>query len=94
MSPFSISTALTICYFGAKNETAKQLKEALDLSHISDEEILRINEEYEKDIKGRMFVDRGFVNPNKSTIKLANKLYTKEGFEINKDFSDLASKNF
>ena len=94
MSPLSISTALTLCYFGAKNETAKQLKEALDLSHISDEEILKINEEYEKDIKGRMFVDRGFVNPNKSTIKLANKLYTKEGFEINKDFLDLASKNF
>ena len=48
MSPLSISTALTLCYFGAKNETAKQLKEALDLSHLTDEEILKINEEYDK----------------------------------------------
>ena len=45
-----------------------------------------------KKIKGE--IDRGFVNPNKSTIKLANKLYTKDGIEINKDFLDLASRNF
>ena len=94
MSPLSISTALTIIYFGAKNETAQQLKEALELSHLSDEEIIKINEEYQKNIKGRMFTERGIVDPDKSTIKIANKLYTKEGFEINKDFLDLASKNF
>jgi serine protease inhibitor len=52
MSPLSISTALTITYFGAKNETAQQIKEALELSHLSDEEILKINEEYQKNIKG------------------------------------------
>jgi serine protease inhibitor len=92
MSPLNISTALTICYFGAKNETAKQIKEALDLSHLTDEEILKINEEYDKKIKGG--IDREFVNPNKSTIKLANKLYTKEGIDINKDFLDLVSQKF
>lgn len=92
MSPLSISTALTICYFGARNETAKELKDALELSNLSDDEILKINEEYQNNLKGEVF--KGFISPHKSTIKLANKIYTKEGFETKQDFVELASKHF
>ncbi|RNA26516.1 Heterochromatin-associated MENT, partial [Brachionus plicatilis] len=44
ISPFSISTALAMCYAGAKCETASQLKDLLSLTNLDDEKILSLNQ--------------------------------------------------
>jgi len=86
ISPFSISTALSMCYAGAKNETAQQLKDLLVVSKLSDTEILDLNNKYLSNINENLGSD--------VTINTANKIYPNVGFEVKKDFLDLIAKNF
>ncbi|CAF0747772.1 unnamed protein product [Brachionus calyciflorus] len=85
VSPFSIATALAMCLIGAKNETADQLKQLLGFSKLDNQEILKLNEELIQSINN--------LNGN-VTIKTANKLFPKNGFEILDEFLNTVRKNF
>jgi len=77
-------TAMSMCYFGAKNETAQQLKEVLDLSNLSETEILDLNHKYLSNIKENLGKD--------VDISTANKIYPMGPVE--KEFLDIVTKQF
>jgi len=77
-------TAMSMCYFGAKNETAQQLKEVLDLSNLSETEILDLNRKYLSNIKENLG-----ENVDISTV---NKIYPMGPVE--KEFLDIVTKQF
>ncbi|RNA27829.1 squamous cell carcinoma antigen 2 [Brachionus plicatilis] len=85
ISPFSISTALAMCYAGAKCETASQLKDLLSLTNLDDEKILSLNQELISSVNNLS----GDV-----VIKTANKLYPKQSYEILSKYLSLVQKNF
>ncbi|RNA44444.1 serpin peptidase clade B (ovalbumin) member 6, partial [Brachionus plicatilis] len=85
ISPFSISTALVMCYAGAKCETASQLKDLLSLTNLDDEKILSLNQELISSVNNLS----GDV-----VIKTANKLYPKQSYEILSKYLSLVQKNF
>ena len=84
ISPFSISTALAMCYFGAKDETARQLRELLCLSTLTDEQILQLNQMFISNINDQLGTD--------VVISTANKIYQQE--KAGQDFLDKVTKNF
>lgn len=75
-----------MCYAGAKNETAKQLKDLLHISSLSDEQIFELNQKYLSNINQNLGSD--------VTINTANKIYPMQGFDVKKEYLDVLSKNF
>lgn len=75
-----------MCYSGAKNETAKQLKDLLHVSSLSDIEILELNQKFVTNINQNLGSD--------VTINTANKIYPNVGFDVKKEFLDLLGKHF
>lgn len=86
ISPFSISTALSMCLVGARNETSQQLKDLLHVSKLSDEEIIAINSKYVTNINQNL--------GSNVIINTANKIYPQAGYEVKKDFLDVIAKSF
>lgn len=86
ISPYSISTALTMCLQGAKSETAQQLKDLLNLTNMTNEDILKLNSELTTCINTRLGKD--------VVLNTANKIYPNKGFELEKNFVDAIEKNF
>ena len=85
VSPFSILTALAMCYFGAKHETARQLKNLLDLNAFDD------NERLLQEIHTFMTM----LNEGKNvTLNTANKIYPRLGYPLNNDFVDKIRNGF
>ena len=85
VSPFSILTALAMCYFGAKNETARQLKNLLDLNTFDD------NDRLLQEIHTFMTM----LNEGKNvTLNTANKIYPRFGYPLNNDFVDKIRNGF
>lgn len=74
-------------YFGARNETSRQLKKLLELNGMSNDEILR-------EIKAQL----NDLNYNddlaRLEVKLANNLYYDKEFEIDKSYTDLLRTYF
>lgn len=86
ISPLSISTALTMAYVGAANETAEQMKNGLSLADLSNEDVLNMNREF-------------FTNLEKTlgenvALKLANKIFQKEALILNAEFAENLNKHF
>ena len=75
-----------MCYAGAKNQTATQLKDLLSLSSLSDDQILQLNSELISNVNTSL---GGNV-----TIKTANKLYPKQDYEILAQYLSSVQKNF
>jgi serpin B len=86
ISPFSISTAMAMCLAGARNETSTQLKELLNVSHLTDEQILDLNQSYLENVNTSLGKD--------IKISTANKIYPHQGFQIHQEFIDLLTKKF
>ena len=86
ISPFSISTALAMCHAGAKKETAKQLKDLLHLSSLSDSEIVELNTKYLENVNKNL--------GGEVVISTANKIYPNVGFEMKKEFLQILAKSF
>lgn len=87
ISPFSISTALTMTYAGARAETASQLKELLHLTNFKDEELFKLNKEYMN-----LLID---LNKNEGTkLNIANKIFIGKKFEILEKFEKTLIKSF
>lgn len=85
ISPYSISTALSMCYFGAQNETATQLRKLLHLETLNDQEILELNKTYISHLN-----DLG----KDISLNTANKIYPLIGFNVKQEFIDSLGKNF
>jgi len=85
ISPFSISSALSMCLVGARNETAKQLKDVLALSNLKDDEINQLNDQ--------LFAKLNSLGDNVA-LDVANKVYTQQGYDIKKAFNDVIEKQF
>lgn len=75
-----------MCFTGAKSETAQQLKDLLHLGNLSNEEILKMNNELVNCINTRLGKD--------VSLNTANKLYPNNGFVLEKSFVDTIKKNF
>ena len=86
ISPFSILTAMTMCYTGAKTDTSKQLKELLNLKDLNDHEI----NELSKDLMNTVNKKLG----SEVLINVCNKIYPNAGFEMKKEFVDNITKTF
>ncbi len=80
ISPFSISTALSMTLNGANGETNEAIKEAIGLKNLSDE---TINQTY-KDLVAYIYgLDRGV------TLNIANSTWYKQELSILSSFEDL-----
>lgn len=84
VSPFSIASALAMCYIGAKENTAAQLKQVLGFENLDNNGVLALSGELMKSLNALDSVE----------LNVANKIYPMTGFEIKKDFADALIKNF
>ena len=76
-SPYSISSALAMTSLGAKNETLNQLRKALKLEDIPEEQAHKLFSEMNKSI---------MENCNKCTLHIANRLYGEKSYDFLKEF--------
>ncbi len=86
ISPFSIMTALSMVLTGARTKTGEQLKTLLNLNNLTNEQILEINNEY---LSGLNDLTNSFIQ-----LTSANKIFAKEGFDLNKQFCSNLEKYF
>jgi serine protease inhibitor len=77
ISPFSISTALTLLYQGANSETRDEIAQTL---HNSGIDINQLNSDYQNLLNGLEEVD-SFV-----TLNIANSIWYEHSFPVNSDF--------
>ena len=80
ISPFSILTAMTMCYVGARANTSKQLKELLNFESLNDHEILKLSEDLLNIVNTKLGTD--------VRLNVCNKIYLNVGFGVKKDFLD------
>ena len=87
VSPFSILTALAMCYFGAKEETSNQLKGLLHLNEFSDDDqLLQEIRTYLTSLNRNM--------SDSVSLNTANKIYPRSGFALQNDFVDKIRNGF
>ena len=87
VSPFSIMTALAMCYLGAKNETASQLKNLLHLSDYED------NEQLLQEMSSYLNRLNSIMSANVS-LSTANKIYPRIGFTLDNQFVEQIRNGF
>ena len=80
ISPFSISTALSMTANGAKGETKEEMKEALALPHLTDAEM---NQAYKDLVELLLGLD------NTINLQIANSNWYRELYHIRPDFQDI-----
>lgn len=80
ISPLSLSLVLSMCFAGAMNETADQLKQLLEMSSYSDSEILRLNNGYMTELNE---IDQN----NNVEINMANKIYSNVGIAVDDKYA-------
>ncbi len=85
-SPLSLSMGLSMVLCGAKNKTATQIKQFLNLSHLTNEQIFEINRNY--------LVSLANLNKSGFSVNLANKIYSKSELNLNEEFMNNLSKYF
>lgn len=74
-------------YFGARNETSRQMKKLMGLVGLSDEDILTLTK--------KQIIDLNYKDlKNGLVLQTANKLYYDEEFPIYQDYYNLLSKYF
>jgi serpin B len=75
-----------MCYIGAKTETAKQLKDFLNLTSLSNDDILKLNNQTITFINTRLV--KGVV------LSTANKIYSNKALLLEKDFEEKVTQYF
>ena len=85
ISPFSISTALTMAYNGAEGETKAGMEKALGYTGI---DRALVNDSYKKLISNLKNIDKSI------SLNIGNSIWIKEGELINKEFISTNEKNF
>ena len=80
ISPFSISSALTMALNGAEGNTRTEMEKALHYEGTTREELNR----------GYAYENNRFSSlDQKVTLQIANSIWVRDGFEIKKDFIDM-----
>lgn len=85
VSPYSVSTALSMTCLGAKGQTKEEMKKTLGYSAMSDEQIETQNSSLSQSLSS--------VNP-KSEMTIANALFGKDGVPFISDFVQKNEKSF
>lgn len=85
ISPLSISSALTMTLNGARNTTLEDMKQTLNYSDISNDEI---NSGFNYVLNHLQNIDK------KVDINIANSIWVKTGLDVNKDFIELNKESF
>jgi len=85
ISPFSISTALTMAYNGAEGETKSGMEKALGYTGI---DRALVNDSYKKLISHLKNIDKNI------SLNIGNSIWIREGQVINKEFISTNEKNF
>ena len=85
ISPFSISTALTMTYNGAEGDTKAGMEKALGYTGIHR---ALVNDSYKKLISNLKNIDKSI------SLNIGNSIWIKEGELINKEFISTNEKNF
>ncbi len=85
ISPFSISTALTMTYNGADGETKAGMEKALGYTDI---DRALVNDSYKKLISNLKKIDKSI------SLNIGNSIWIREGELINKEFISTNEKNF
>lgn len=75
-----------MCYAGAREETALQMRGLLNLDNLNDQQILELNEKFIENVNSSLNGD--------VSLKTANKLYPNLGFEIVQQYLDTVQKHF
>ena len=83
-SPFSISTALSMSYLGAREQTAQQMSDVLALSGLKD----RVHDEYEK------YLSIILKGNNNFTLHVANRLFPNQAMKVEKEFVNRCVKHY
>ncbi|CAO1422028.1 unnamed protein product [Diamesa tonsa] len=83
ISPVSIQTAVTLAFFGASGKTAEEMKTSLKYPAGYS------NENIAKNYQG---LSESFSQTN--GLKIANKVFVKEGYSIKPKFNEVATKSF
>lgn len=87
VSPFSISTALSMCFAGAQGETAKQLKELLNLDQFEkNEDLYKITKIYLQKINA--------ANSGSLQLNTANKLFPHKRLTLKTSYIDAVRSSF
>ena len=77
-----------MCYAGSANETAKQLKELLNLEEFENNEI------FLSTVQAYLTKLNTQVKSENVSLNTANRLYPRIGFNLNKSYVDLVKNNF
>lgn len=83
-SPFSISTALSMAYLGARKQTAQQMSEVLAFAELK----TGIHDLYEK------YLSVILEENNNFTLHVANRLFPNQKMKIEDDFVNLCVKHY
>ena len=83
LSPFSISTAMTMVAAGADGDTAIQIQNALALPG----DMTTLHDQYHEVLKK-------LQNPPNVTLSMANKLYAQDSYQILESYTDLLKKQY
>ena len=84
VSPYSIVSALSMCYAGARKNTEQQLKKVLHFLRLSNEDVH----------KGNALLMQKLGQLPGVTLNVANKIYPNVGFQVEKDFIELLGKHY
>lgn len=82
ISPFSVQTCVGLAYVGAGGKTAEEMAKGLRLSSNDRSEVAK---------SFAQILDSYSNNP---TLKIANKVYVKNGYKLKPEFNEVASKSF
>ena len=85
VSPYSVSTALSMAYNGAGSKTKTEMQDVLDYSGLSDEAVNQQNSSLYKSLM--------HVNPS-SELTVANAMFANKNFEFVKAFMDSNQKYY
>lgn len=78
LSPYSISSALTMCYFGSREQTSNELRKLLCIEQLTDAQVVSLNSSYLSFLSSELGTD--------TSLELANKLYISNRFKISSNF--------
>lgn len=78
VSPFGLINSLVVCYFGAQNETANQLRQFLRLGNLTNSQI-------------RELFSKRITN---TRLSQANRIFVDDNIPINSNFKNIITKEF
>ena len=83
ISPYSLATALSLTYAGARNETAEEMAKVLHLTLDSK----RLHSALQQ-------IAIALQTSTQSQLRITNRLWLQKGFDLNAEFTDVLAQNY